>query len=190
MEEQKDLTMLNKPVPKKHNGLLIVLLILFIACICVGSYLFGKSLNSSKNKETTEQKEEKKEEEATPKLPEKTLKERIIEETNKKLEEKGLYKPDLIEDRTIEVKKAGYYKDNPTLHYYTVYGKFKCKPGSNPANETTCLYQSQLGDPDEDGKYDYAFTLSIEKVDGELVLGEFTEPLADPNFVELDEEVD
>ena len=192
MDEKKDLTMLNRTVPKKTNGLLIFLLILFIGCICVGSYLIGKSLNNNNTNIITEQKEEAKEpaEKSKSETKKKTFKEQVIEDTDKILEGKGLYKPELVEYRTYNIKKAGYYEDNPNLIYYTIYGEFKCKPESNPANETTCLYQSQLDDPNEEGRYTYAFTISIDEVDGNLIYGDFTQLVADQNFVEINEEIE
>jgi hypothetical protein len=193
MEEQKDLSMLNREVPKKSNGLLIVLLLLFIACICVGSYMLGKSFYKDKQTETPvetkkeDNKKEKEEEETQPE--EQSFREQLSYDVDQKLIERNLLKPTLIDFRTINIKKYGYYKNKPSVIYYTISGLFRCKEESDPANETTCLYQSQLGDPDSEGRYAYSITVATEKVDGKVVVGEITELIPDENFVEINEEV-
>ena len=196
MEEQKDLTMLNRTVPKKPNGFLIFLLLLFIACICVGSFLLGRSFANEEDTPKQETKEEKKEEPKEEKEPAKkeeekpSLSSQIILDTDKMLEEKGLLKQDMIEYRTMKVVKKGYFKNEPNVIIYTIEGKFKCKAGSNPENETTCLYQSQLGDPDSEGRYDYTIAIETTEENGKLVYGEFTEVMPGDEFVELNEKVE
>ncbi len=198
MEEQKDLTMLNKPVSRKPNGLLIVLLLLFIACICIGSFLLGKSFYNDKQGEPTnentktEQKKETKKEEPTkePAPREQSLSDQIIDAADEKLIEKGLLKPSMIEYRSTIVKKAGYFQDKPNEIYYTLTGQFKCKESSNPANETTCLYQPQVGEPDAEGKYNYIISFTLEIKDGKYIVGEFTDLWPNENFVEINEIVE
>ena len=195
MDEKHDLTKLNREVPKKRNDLLIVLLILFVACLCVGSYLIGKSLENDKKEETPievkkdETKEVTEEKEET-KTNEPTLGKLLIDKADQKLIEKDLLKPNEIEYRSSRVIKRGYYKFEPNKIYYAITGQFKCKNNSSEIENISCLYQPQVGDPDEDGKYNYSITFSVEETDEDLVIGEFTELPEDENFVEINEDIE
>ncbi len=74
----------------------------------------------------------------------------------------GFLKPEEVV--LFDVQKVvyeGYYKDQENVKYYTVSGVYQCKN-----KDSSCMYQSQIGDVDDEGNYDFQNFMKVEERDG------------------------
>ena len=154
----------------RADGKAILLLILLIAVI-LGSLGIAKYQN--KDFSTSRVKEKIDEVLNNDVVEKKELtKEELVGYVKAKMVKDGLAKEDLIADWTFDnFNKMGYLSDNPNVMYYSLSGRFLCSAFEEGYEYPTCVYQSQLGDP-ESGYYQWIIFVKVTMTENDYKLGE------------------
>ena len=175
---------------KKPNKVALIILIIafLVGGFCLG-IVFDKEVLSNNKCETAAKKKseepkkpeeqekteepKKPEESERPEEPEKpddnlleqgerlSKKDTLIKIYKEEAKKRGLYKEESIEKITFNATYKGYLTGEPNIHYYVVYGTFKCK-----GSDISCVYQEQLDDPLADGSYEWSVGLKIDETNG------------------------
>ncbi len=162
----------------RADGKAILLLILLIAVI-LGSLGIAKYQN--KDFSTSRVKEKIDEVLNTGDKEKKVLtKEELVGYVKAKMIKDGLAKPEYITDWTFDnFSKLGYLSNEPNVIYYSLSGRFLCNAYEEGYAYPTCVYQSQLGDPDESGYYEWIVFVKVTETEDDYKLGEL---LGDGSF--------
>ena len=191
---------MDKPKKIKTTILIIVGILLLVGGFVAG-YRFGQEDNIRECKKCEEPKKEEKKEPEKPTEPEKpsepekkeevklSKKETLINIYKEEAVKKGLLKKDYLAEQIIEgVKYYGYDKNNSNLKYYVIWGKFKCNKNEPGLNYPSCVYQSQLDDPDSNGYYTWVVQILMDETDGRFDLKDLGELfLTDEVIVKVDQ---
>ena len=156
------------------DGKAIILLLLLIGVI-LGVLGISKFQNKELSTETVKEKIEEvlNPDESKKVEPKEVTIEELTGYVKTKMINDGLAKPDLIGDWTFDhYKKMGYLSSEPSVMYYSISGKFICNALEEGFEYPTCVYQQQLGDPDENGYYAWIVFVKVIISDDGYKLGE------------------